>query len=339
MWAMIELAKLSACSCVLIFLAGCSGAVGDTMGEESPSNSRADASHTGPLNATGTGGSMSSTGASGASGGSVVSLPTGLPCDVRDMLSARCTGCHTDPPQSGVPTGLGSYEDLMALSITDPKRKVADVALTRIQAQTRPMPPSPNPRVAADEVAALSSWITAGYPKGSCGSVDGSVEGGGNPYNTPLVCTSMKMFTGDEHTYPSGIAREQMFPGIACLSCHTAGMLKADAPALGFGGTAYPSAHEPDNCNSTAIPTGAVVQIVDAKAKMFEAKLDAVGNFSFRPTATNTITFPIDVKIVAGGRERIMGEKAPNGDCNACHTVNGNGVDGGNKAPGRIMLP
>jgi hypothetical protein len=227
----------------------------------------------------------------------------------------------------------------MATSTTDPKHKVADVALTRIQAQTRPMPPSPNPRVPADEVTAFSNWVSAGYPKGSCGAVDGSVEGGGNPYNTPLVCTSMKIFMGDEHTYPKGIAREQMFPGIACLSCHAAGMLKADAPALGFGGTAYPTAHEPDNCNSTSIPSGAAVQVVDAKGKMFEATIDPVGNFSFRATTTNPITFPIDVKIVAGMNERIMGEKAPNGDCNGCHTVNGNSVDGGNKPPGRIMLP
>jgi hypothetical protein len=278
-------------------------------------------------------------GASGASGGSSMPLPTGLPCDLRDLLSSRCTGCHTDPPQSGVPTGLGSYEDLVALSVTDPKRKVADVALTRIQAQTRPMPPSPNPRVPADGVAVLSNWIAAGYPKGSCGSVDASVEGGGNPYNTPVVCTSMKMFTGDEHTYPKGIAREQMFPGIACLTCHAVGMLKADAPALAFGGSAYPSAHEPDNCNGTAVPMGAVVQVVDAKGKMFETAIDPVGNFSMRVNAATPITFPIDVKIVAGTTERIMGEKAPNGDCNGCHTVNGTSVDGGNKPPGRIMLP
>jgi mono/diheme cytochrome c family protein len=79
--------------------------------------------------------------------------------------------------------------------------------------------------------------------------------------------------------------------------------------------------------------------VVDAKGKTFDAPIDPAGNFSFRPTATNTVTFPIEVNITAGGRERIMGEKAPNGDCNACHTVNGSGVDGGNKAPGRIMLP
>jgi hypothetical protein len=255
------------------------------------------------------------------------------------MLSAKCTGCHTDPPIEGVPVGLGSYENLVAVSPSDPMRKVADVALTRIQAMVRPMPPSPSPRVAADQIAALSSWITAGYPKGSCGSLDGSVEGGGNPYNTPLVCTSMKMFTGDEHTYPKGVAREQMFPGIPCLSCHEAGMLKADAPALGFGGTAYPTAHEPDNCNSANIPAGGVVQVQDAKGKTFEATIDAVGNFSERATTTNPITFPIEIKIVAGGKERIMGEPAPNGDCNGCHTVNGSNVDAGNKAPGRIMLP
>jgi len=235
--------------------------------------------------------------------------------------------------------GLGSYEDLTAPSISDPKRKVADVALTRMQAPVRPMPPSPSPRASADQTTALSAWIAAGYPKGSCGSADGSVEGGGNPYNTPLVCTSMKTFVGDEHTYPKGTAREQMFPGIACQTCHGAGMLKADAPALAFGGTAYPTAHEPDNCNSTNIVAGAMVQVVDAKMKMFQATIDPVGNFSVRATTTSPVTFPIEVKIVSGGKERIMGEPAPNGDCNGCHTVNGNNVDGGNKAPGRIMLP
>ena len=110
-------------------------------------------------------------------------------------------------------------------------------------------------------------------------------------------------------------------------------------PRLWIGGTAYPTAHEPDNCNSTNIPTGATVQVVDAKMKMFSMIIDAVGNFSMKTATTNPITFPIEVKIVSGGRERIMGEPAPNGDCNGCHTVNGNNPDGGNKAPGRIMLP
>jgi hypothetical protein len=335
---MISISKKILFVPILFFLAGCSaGTVEDpASSQETNSTSGSGGSQSGA------GGSKSSQGSSGStgSGGSVaVTMPTGLPCDVRDLLVSNCTGCHTDPPQNGVPVSLASYEDLMAQSITDPKRKVADVALTRMQAQTRPMPPSPNPRVGADQIAAFSAWVSAGYPKGSCGSADGSVEGGGNPYNTPLVCTSMKIFMGDEHTYPKGAAREQMFPGMPCLSCHAAGMLKADAPALAFGGTAYPTAHEPDNCNSTNIPANATVQIVDAKMKMFSATIDPVGNFSFRTSATNPVTFPIEIKIVAGGKERIMGEPAPNGDCNGCHTVNGSNVDGGNKAPGRIMLP
>jgi mono/diheme cytochrome c family protein len=329
------------CVPILIFLAGCSGgSVGDTAGEQETTSTSAGGSRSGgggsKVSSTGSGGTTGTMGTAGTTSGTA---PTGLPCDVRDMLMGNCTGCHTDPPQDGVPVGLGSYDDLVAPSVSDPTRKVADVALTRIQAQVRPMPPSPNPRVAADQIAALSNWVMAGYPKGTCGSVDGSVEGGGNPYNTPLVCTSMKMFTGDEHTYPKGAAREQMFPGRACLECHAAGMLKADAPALAFGGTAYPTAHEPDNCNSTNIPAGATVQIVDAKMKMFQATIDPVGNFSIRANATAPITFPIDVKIVAGNKERIMGEPAPNGDCNGCHTVNGTSVDGGHMPPGRIMLP
>jgi hypothetical protein len=143
-------------------------------------------------------------------------------------------------------------------------------------------------------------------------------------YNTPLVCSS-----GD-HWMGGNRGAAAMYPGRACIACHT--MMKG--PAFGAAGTIFPSAHEPDDCNGAdGLFTGAAIIIIDANGVEHPTSANLAGNFDF-PTNSNTIPLPIRAKIVWNGRERVMITPQMSGDCNACHTVNG---DKG--APGRVMLP
>lgn len=106
-----------------------------------------------------------------------------------------------------------------------------------------------------------------------------------------------------------------------------------EAPLFAIGGTAYPSAHEPDNCNTTMVPGGAYVEITGADKTTLRLSVNSVGNFFARSRGT-TIALPYTAKIVAGGKERIMVTAQKNGDCNRRHTLDGAMAD-----PGRIMLP
>jgi hypothetical protein len=130
-----------------------------------------------------------------------------------------------------------------------------------------------------------------------------------------------------------------MQPGEPCVACHQ----KGEAPRLAFGGTVYPSAHEPSQCygaNGTASAQGAEVVLVDAAGMTFTAKVNAAGNFFVR--ATTVVTPPIRAKVVFMGRERVMIAAVPSGDCNACHTQKGTTTvttPGSLPAPGRIILP
>ena len=94
-----------------------------------------------------------------------------LPCDVDDVLTARCRQCHASPPLYGSPMPLVTYEDLHTASPSDPSTPVFARMGARIHADTKPMPPSPSARLDASELRVLDAWIAAGAPKGggACG--------------------------------------------------------------------------------------------------------------------------------------------------------------------------
>jgi hypothetical protein len=126
-----------------------------------------------------------------------------------------------------------------------------------------------------------------------------------------------------------------MQPGVACIACHSRG----EGPRFAFGGTVYPSAHEPDQCNGAAAQ-GATVVVVDSAGTSVMATVDGSGNFYARGRVT--LTPPLKAKVVFMGRERIMIGAVPSGDCNACHTQKGTTTVttmGAPTAPGRILLP
>jgi hypothetical protein len=186
------------------------------------------------------------------------------------------------------------------------------------------MPPAPGTRATTAEVQTVNTWISAGYPAGTCGAGGaGGGAGGGtvDPLGATPRCTSGTTWTGGNNGNP------MMNPGRACISCHAG---EDDAPRFTIAGTLYPTGHEPNLCNGVNGTTGARVVIVDAANRTVTLTPNAAGNFMY----TGTISTPYHAKVTYQGRERIMPVAQTSGDCNSCHTQTGT-----NGAPGRITLP
>lgn len=159
--------------------------------------------------------------------GDGAAIANGLPCDIEAIVRGRCQGCHSDPPQSGAPMPLVTRTNLLATAKSDATKVVAQLALDRTTSATSPMPPY-GPRVPDAETAALSAWIKAGFPAGTCSDPASVVDAGPNPFNTPVVCTSGTYWNQADKKDP------RMHPGGACLTCHAQ---RPDAPRLLAGGT------------------------------------------------------------------------------------------------------
>ncbi|MFO0634797.1 MAG: hypothetical protein U0168_18290 [Nannocystaceae bacterium] len=256
-------------------------------------------------------------GTSGGTSGGDGGTPTDLPCEIEDLLAARCRSCHGDPPV-GAPMAILGHDDLVAGTPTDPQVSVAQRSLERMMDTTSPMPPLPAAPATADEIAALGAWIDAGMPVGSCESTD--------PFAVDPVCTSGKMWSGEEGP--------RMAPGRDCIACH-ASTGEEEAPDYIVAGTIYPTGHEPDACNGLeAADLRVVVRSIDSGAEVSLA-LAGAGNFGLRRSqAPAGFSAPFSVAVQWQGRERLMSGPAPSGACNACHTQ-----DGANEAPGRVVAP
>jgi hypothetical protein len=114
-----------------------------------------------------------------------------------------------------------------------------------------------------------------------------------------------------------------MHPGRACLSCHTA----SGGPSFSVAGTVYPASHDEDDCNGVA---GVQIVLTDANGQTETLTSNAAGNFHL----ASPLAAPLSVKLVNGGKERVMTAHAPSGDCNSCHTQ-----AGASGAPGRLLAP
>jgi hypothetical protein len=247
--------------------------------------------------------------------------PGAIPSDVAAVISKTCIACHGSPPIQSVPSSLATYASLTAPSKTDPTKSVAAVALARLQpGAAMPMPPPPLPAASASDVAAFQSWVSAGTPPAACPDGGAGDAGGGiaDPYATPVVCTSKTMWTRGNNG--------SMRPGEACNACHSLG----EGPLFALGGTVYPTAHEPDDCNGGTVATMARVVITGADGQMITLTPNGAGNFSYQ----GALAKPYSAKLTYMGRERAMIATQSSGDCNGCHTE-----AGAMMAPGRIMLP
>ena len=253
-------------------------------------------------------------------------ITTGVPCDVATILDTYCASCHGVTPAGGAPSRLVTYADLTKPSVSNGANTEAEEALVRMKDTKSPMPPG-SPKPSASEIATFEAWVTGGAAQGaSCGGTDpdgGTVptgDAGPNPYNTPLKCTSNQTwFLFNNAT---------MRPGDTCINCHiTQKKCSKTACKFTIAGTVYPSAHEPNNCNGI---TGSTVVVTDANGTTVNLATNSVGTF----TSTAALVAPFTVKVTNGSKTRVMVGKAPNGDCNSCHTATGT-----QNAPGRIMAP
>ena len=278
--------------------------------------------------ATGNGGDPSSAsgGTTSASGSGGACVAEALPTTVQSMLTSKCVACHGTVPLSGAPS-LVTYADLTRAAASDASKTNAEVALARIQNSASPMPPAPGTSPSAAEIAALSQFISDGYPKASCPTGGGGSTGSGgaataDPLAAAPTCTSNTRWTqGNEGS-------ASMNPGEACINCHkTTG---GEGPTFSIAGTVYPTGHEPDLCNSKVGTSGAQVVIVGADGQTVTLTPNSAGNFSLR-TAVKT---PYQAKVTFQGRERLMLSAQTSGDCNSCHTQTG-----ANGAPGRVTVP
>ena len=152
----------------------------------------------------------------------------------------------------------------------------------------------------------------------SSGSSSGGATGGGDG-GIVVVCTSGVTSHSNEGS--------SMSPGDTCVSCHSSS--NGEASMLTIGGTVYPTAHEPTNCDGVSV-TGATVVITDANNKVQTLTVNSVGNFQ----SSASVAAPYKASVVYNGATLSMLTAQTSGDCNSCHTV-----DGANGAPGRVMLP
>jgi len=275
---------------------------------------------TGVGGSTGTGGATGTGGSSGT-GGTGGTTNAGLPCNVQAVYQTHCTSCHATMPVSGAPMPLVTRADLMAPSFVSTTMTFAQRTVVRMQSTTSPMPPAPGTPVSTTEIQTVQSWITAGYPAGTCGTTGGADAGPPDPLGATPTCTSGTTWTGGNN------GSAVMNPGRACIACHAG---NGEAPQFAIAGTVYPTGHEPDLCNGANGTNGAHVVIVDAANHTVTLTPNAAGNFSY----TGTLATPYTAKVTYQGRERIMPAAQTSGDCNSCHTQNGT-----NGAPGRITLP
>lgn len=239
----------------------------------------------------------------------------GLPCDVDDVFATYCRGCHGDPPVGGG-FSLLTRDQLLGPAPTQPNATLGEQSILRMNDDASPMPPMPAARPSAEEIAVISDWVDAGMPAGDC-------MPGVDPFAVDPVCTSAKMWTGGNEESPN------MRPGHACNACHDQ---MNEGPIFEVAGTIYPTGHEPDDCNGVASIT---VQVTDVNAQVVEVKSNAAGNFLL--TASNAppgFSPPYQIKVISAVGERAMSMLAPHGDCNVCHTQ-----DGDENALGRIVAP
>jgi hypothetical protein len=249
-------------------------------------------------------------GNNGNSGPSPTTTSTDLPCDVAQVLS-NCTSCHSSPPSGGAPMALVSYADLTAPAPSDGTKTAAEMCVTRMQSTTAPMPPSGG--ATQTDIATIQSWISAGYPQGSC-------SGTNTNYNTPLTCTS--------GTYDHAPEGPGMQPGGACNTCHSQQSGPEQPPIFSIAGTVYPTAHEYDACVGVS---GVQVVIMDASGNtQLTLTTNSSGNFS----SEAAIKKPYRAKIISNGKTREMTASQTDGNCNSCHTESGS-----SGALGRIMQP
>ena len=85
-------------------------------------------------------------------------------CGALGVFRTACQNCHGDELAGGAQFPLVTHDHTMAPALSDPSRSVVELIDQRIHDTTRPMPPLSQPRLTAQELGALETWIAAGAP-------------------------------------------------------------------------------------------------------------------------------------------------------------------------------
>lgn len=263
--------------------------------------------------------------------GTPAEVSNGIPCDVEEVIENRCWACHGATAPQG-PQFL-KYEDFTAMSTRDPKQTRGQVAAELMTKHEMPKAPG---IATDDEIKTFSDWVAAGMKKSDeacilapadAGAVnttdggavlDGGSDGGG-------LCTSGVRWT------QGNAGSDLMHPGGACIACHST---TQGGPAFSFAGTVFPTLHEVDDCNGVKGPV--TITVTDNRGRKITTTSNAAGNFFIRTTDVRKAKLrpPYKVQLDEQGKPpRVMNRTITGGDCNFCHTTNGNGP------PGRVLEP
>jgi Copper type II ascorbate-dependent monooxygenase, C-terminal domain/Copper type II ascorbate-dependent monooxygenase, N-terminal domain len=128
-------------------------------------------------------GGPSAGGATSSSGGEPGVTPPvtpsgGLPCDIAAIVKKNCSTCHGAEPLFGAQFSLTSVADFKAIPPGSGKT-AGERALARMADDARPMPPPPNARVSADDMAKVKAWIDSGYQGEACTTTEPNPPTGG----------------------------------------------------------------------------------------------------------------------------------------------------------------
>lgn len=268
------------------------------------------------MGASATDGALPDAGADGAQDATVDLGPDTLPCDVRTALEQLCVACHSDPPSSEATTRLLSRHDFLGPVEDGSQVTLGALALARLDSASAPMPPESEPPADPAQLSVLKAWLSDGMPPGSCDPLP----------SKPLATTCASDMLWEE----TGKASAEMNPGQPCRGCH---LQTAPYVAFYFSGTVFSGYHEKDLCISPP-PADARVEILDESGEVrLTLTPNAVGNFASSTTGAPS-WLPYRARVVVGGVAREMRTTQRDGDCNKCHSEQG---DEG--APGRIVWP
>lgn len=253
-------------------------------------------------------------------GPDVTIVGNGLPCDIQRILATNCQSCHGTTPTSDTPMALVTWYDLAAPSRLQPEIDLGTKSLARMRSATKPMPPLPAAAVDPNDLAVFATWIEAGMPPGVCEEIPDDT------FTGPTVCSSGTQWTQGNHGSSS------MHPGRDCIGCHAD---EGEGPRFWVAGTVYPTGHEPNDCNGTPKAQGLTVEVTDANGLVYKLATNTAGNFYLQRRTSNPFVFPYTARVVdVDGNARAMSGPQTVGDCNTCHSV-----DGDQDAPGRIAAP
>ena len=128
----------------------------------------------------GAAGQGGTSGAAGSPSSGDAGVSAGLPCEIQNLVVTYCSSCHGSSLAGGSPRSLATYANLTMTDPSNPSLTEAQMSLQRMQNTAAPMPPSPAAPVPATAVAAFQTWITSGYPKGTCSAGSGGSGAGGS---------------------------------------------------------------------------------------------------------------------------------------------------------------